>query len=851
MLTKKCFLGVMLGVFLVLPFAFNAMAMPISPYRVEGTLTVDGNVVSGTNAAYTIKITKADGSEYKDVNSKAYSELRTGGVPNNALGALGSSYSGKYAYDIPMYVAPVIDPDTNEVDDAGVPLGANVNDNVYIHVYYNGTELQISQILNASGTAVTQPIPVGASAAVRTLNIVAVTPQVATISITGRVQDPSGNYVSGIKVEVAGNASIPAVYTNSNGQYTVTGIPSGQDFTLRFTMNGALPTYTPIFKLTENTTLSTYSRLYPANWTTNPANEANMGIIHGRIRESGPNWETSLISGATVSPSTGTATGTAEYSINGYTIGGTSTFANGQWFVRNVTPDTVVTVEGTKDGTTIQSRRYMAFADGVTSGALFATADTGTIWVTGRILDGSNGSSAGNVTVSLAGGGAKTAITNGDGSFTLTKIPSNVPFTLKFSKTGYVDSYIDFAACTTNIPYFIRSAVIFPTTAYTSWSVETGKGVISGSVRDSANPSTLNLEGVIVDAGSYTVTYRSVDGTFGGTSTYSNGQIFVFNVLDGATVTLNGSKAGYTFNQNTAKVHAGAVTLTSLTGTATGGETVYTISGTVKNLSNQAIANATVTIKNAATNTTVTTTTTNTSGFYRVELGSAGTYTLTVNKTGYEDSSPPDLVYVDGSNPNATVNLLMQATSGGSEADTILLTSGWNFVSFWKLPACVSPSDPSCNAVVTIFGDVSSNVRIIWGYDNTNKAWKKYKPGVSGNTLTTIEGGKGYWVYMDVSGNITLKDASTNTEWTAQSKTVPLTEGWNLVGYNGTDNTDVATALNGISGKWSIVWYWKDNQWYAKHESSDLSVPVLDKFKKGGAYWIKIKTGQATNWVQP
>jgi hypothetical protein len=45
------------------------------------------------------------------------------------------------------------------------------------------------------------------------------------------------------------------------------------------------------------------------------------------------------------------------------------------------------------------------------------------------------------------------------------------------------------------------------------------------------------------------------------------------------------------------------------------------------------------------------------------------------------------------------------------------------------------------------------------------------------------------------------------------------------------------------------VWYWKDNQWYAKHESSNLSVPELDKFKKGGAYWIK--TGQATNWTQP
>jgi hypothetical protein len=172
-------------------------------------------------------------------------------------------------------------------------------------------------------------------------------------------------------------------------------------------------------------------------------------------------------------------------------------------------------------------------------------------------------------------------------------------------------------------------------------------------------------------------------------------------------------------------------------------------------------------------------------------------------------------------------------STGASE--TISLTPGWNFISF--------PSLPTDESIDNVLKDISSNVRIIWGYDNASKAWKRYKPGVSDNTLTTIEGGKGYWVYMNASGNIDM------TGWTDQSKTVPLAEGWNLVGYNGADNTDVATALNGISGKWSIVWYWKDNQWYAKHESSNLSVPELDKFKKGGAYWIK--TGQATNWTQP
>jgi len=225
----------------------------------------------------------------------------------------------------------------------------------------------------------------------------------------------------------------------------------------------------------------------------------------------------------------------------------------------------------------------------------------------------------------------------------------------------------------------------------------------------------------------------------------------------------------------------------------------------------------------------------------------SGEINLTISATGYETKTATVSV---STGQMITSNLTLTPTTN-THTLSLSLSTGWNFISFPKLPACGLPSDPSCNAVINIFGDVSSNVRIIWGYDNINKAWKKYKPGVSGNTLTTIEGGKGYWVYMDASGSIVLKDASTNTEWTAQSTTVPLAEGWNLIAYNGTDDTDVVNALDSISGKWSIVWHWKDNQWYAKHATETLMIPVLDKFKKGKAYWIKIKTGQATDWTQP
>ena len=1075
----------------------------------------------------------------------------------------------------------------------------------------------------------------------RVLAVAVKKPATQTISLTGKVQDPSGNYVSGIKVEVAGNASIPAVYTNTNGEYTVTGLPSGQDFTLRFTMNGALPTYTPIFNLTVNTTLPTYFRLYPANWTTNPANPANMGIINGRIRESGANWETSLISGATVSPSTGTA----EYSINGYTIGGESTFANGQWFVRNVAPGTVVIVAGTKGGTTIQSRRYMAFADGVTSGALFATADTGTIWVSGKIMNGNTpvgGAAVAKVTDNTSGQtGTPGTTTKSDGSFTLTGLPSGSFFYLKVTKDTFVPSYVTYNSTSNYIDYS-RPYPLFTQAQLNNMGIESGKGMILGKVRDNHDPDLGPVEGVTISyTSSQGKTYRVMynDGTnyvAGSNATYGNGSFAIFDVAEGDTVTVKATKACWNFSDRPYITHANSTVLSSVKGvhaencgeetaiqngfqtavglynqkneafftnyvsqnyfnngqsynafhsnaqnewanpnfqqmtytfngvTITGSDTAtinvtwgtgeneniymkneggtwklygnqekyridafsfrqqYNIDNTYHTSSNKyyagfsiddpsgSIISATVSGTgigsslnfskgrgnlwfpqpvefgaNPPSNATYTITITDASGQhaynrtvnggvaayatnlkpaedvsgnitftfngisggqrYHIELFDAnwnwkwntendnastsivytgpplqtGTYRFIVSsfigdnqsqaweQFNYTASSTPTIsftgkitdvvgnaiqgaevtkegdsniktltdgngdftltglpsgtpfsirLYKDGFVPvfsaivNSTSNLTsprpfklftpsqivswgIQGTKGvinGAVADinnsstglsgatltatgsggksytvtyedaphhfggtatsanghyyvlnvddmdtvtvsvtlpgysfmqtqrtfvvhagamneggffgestgaseTISLTPGWNFISF--------PSLPTDESIDNVLKDISSNVRIIWGYDNTNKAWKRYKPGVSDNTLTTIEGGKGYWVYMNASGNIDM------TGWTDQSKTVPLAEGWNLVGYNGADNTDVATALNGISGKWSIVWYWKDNQWYAKHESSNLSVPVLDKFKKGGAYWIK--TGQATDWVQP
>jgi len=177
---------------------------------------------------------------------------------------------------------------------------------------------------------------------------------------------------------------------------------------------------------------------------------------------------------------------------------------------------------------------------------------------------------------------------------------------------------------------------------------------------------------------------------------------------------------------------------------------------------------------------------------------------------------------------------LLMAPMAHAETTSINLAAGWNFVSFPKLPLDVT--------VESVFSDVSANIRVIWGYDNATKEWKKYKRDKLENTLSIIESGKGYWVYMNAPGTVNM------TQWSSPtSTTIHLYNGWNLIGYNGTDGTPIDTALSSLSN-WDIIWAWDNGQWSAKYSdlSKTLSVSPLTTLNQGKAYWIKM-TG-AADW---
>jgi hypothetical protein len=86
---------------------------------------------------------------------------------------------------------------------------------------------------------------------------------------------------------------------------------------------------------------------------------------------------------------------------------------------------------------------------------------------------------------------------------------------------------------------------------------------------------------------------------------------------------------------------------------------------------------------------------------------------------------------------------------------SIQLSAGWNFISFSKLPS-------NSAAIEIVLADVSPSVGIVWGYDNSAKQWLKWKPSTTNPTLTSIELGKGYWIYMNETGTINLLGWATS-----------------------------------------------------------------------------------------
>ena len=133
------------------------------------------------------------------------------------------------------------------------------------------------------------------------------------------------------------------------------------------------------------------------------------------------------------------------------------------------------------------------------------------------------------------------------------------------------------------------------------------------------------------------------------------------------------------------------------------------------------------------------------------------------------------------------------------DSATIQLRKGWNLISL-----CLQPDD---TGITAILDPIAGKHISAWTYSASRNHWKVYNPVQPGfSDLSTMEAGYAYWLNMKESATLAISGSKP-------SGSVPLVDGWNLIGYNSSVVKSISDALSSIDGRYRIVWAYKGGVW--------------------------------------
>jgi len=167
----------------------------------------------------------------------------------------------------------------------------------------------------------------------------------------------------------------------------------------------------------------------------------------------------------------------------------------------------------------------------------------------------------------------------------------------------------------------------------------------------------------------------------------------------------------------------------------------------------------------------------------------------------------------------------------------IALGKNWNLISS---PVVI---DDDNDDIATVLSGIKDNINVVQYYESAGN-WKSYIPGGGSNDLTTIEDGKGYWIYMDNPDTLTLTGlANPAVEKDGEGTLIPSTysvnnSDWNLIGFRSVRNMNakeyVEHYIESAFGKDYIMW---------KYENGTSLEPLYlsDDMKSGYGYWLFMK----------
>jgi cysteine-rich repeat protein len=168
----------------------------------------------------------------------------------------------------------------------------------------------------------------------------------------------------------------------------------------------------------------------------------------------------------------------------------------------------------------------------------------------------------------------------------------------------------------------------------------------------------------------------------------------------------------------------------------------------------------------------------------------------------------------------------------------IPLDKKWNLISV--------PVNLLSTNVKEVFSGISSNIVEVWSYEGGE--WKVYYPGdENDSTLTTIIPGRGYWVKTNNPTNLLI--GGSLFEEATLPNSVPLDEGWNLIGHYGVASRDTYCSLLSLVDttigfpKWSAV------VGYNSATKTFEGLTSTDTMEAGKGYWVAMNSADNYNYA--
>jgi hypothetical protein len=163
----------------------------------------------------------------------------------------------------------------------------------------------------------------------------------------------------------------------------------------------------------------------------------------------------------------------------------------------------------------------------------------------------------------------------------------------------------------------------------------------------------------------------------------------------------------------------------------------------------------------------------------------------------------------------------------------VSMVEGWNLISV--------PLIQKSTYIADVLEPLAGNYEIVWYYNASTpeQHWSSFNPDYPSpfiSPLQIVNHKMALWVKMTTTDSLPTAGVLPTTT------AIELLQGWNFIGYPSLKSVPVATAMESIAGKYSIIWRYDASDAldpWKMYDPYDPGASDLTEMVPGAGYWIK------------